>query len=188
MRVKPSEAVLENESRASATRAPASSSLAPTPCPPGTQHATTPKPVDVKLVNDKDSATESHTRTATMNSATTLPAASAPASATDCTRDDTDWIRYTWADEKIIDSASRSDTTMPTVVIPSSSCRENACAILRGTLIAKLLSKPQGQALAGCPQPTRAASPARNGPSPSTAHRRPSYRAARRPRPKTAAA
>ena len=40
---------------------------------------------------------------------------------------------------------------MPTVVIPSSSRRENACAILRDTLIAKLLSKLQGQAPAGCP-------------------------------------
>ena len=176
----------ENESRASATRAPASSSLAPTPCPPGTQHATIPKPVDVKLVNDRDS-TRSHTRTATMNSATTLPAAAhrhRRPTARAMTRIDP------------VPGPTRRSSIAPAEATPP--CRPwSSHLVMQG----KRLRHParhahsqapiqasKGQALRAARNPLRAASPARNGPSPSTAHRRPSYRAARRPRPKTAAA
>ncbi len=87
----------------------------------GVHSAATPSPVATRLVSESDSTAASHTRTTIMNSPTSFCAARAAASATFCTSDEAEPTRYACPAENTSASVTSSDSTTPTVVMPSSS-------------------------------------------------------------------
>ena len=93
--VSPCDALSENESRASRICRPACKRVADAPAVNGVHAAAIPKPVATRPVRVMESATASHTRTTTMNSATSFWAARAAASATSCTSAATELMRCT---------------------------------------------------------------------------------------------